>query len=112
MGMPSAAAALDVASSPSECASRCIAMGATRTGHAIFLPAGGHASCIDFLHFDPLAADVSVSWLRQEGLIIKLEKRSTLSQRVLCCLWIAMFNSHSNSTTELRARPEVSHQEG
>ena len=58
MGMPSAAAALDVASSPSGCASRCIAMGATSTGHAIFLPARwARASGVNVSPPDPLAAD-------------------------------------------------------
>ena len=40
MGIPSAAAALAVASSPSGCASFCIAMGAISTGYAISRPAG------------------------------------------------------------------------
>ena len=38
MGMPSAAAAREVASSPSGCAILCIAMGATSSGNAISLP--------------------------------------------------------------------------
>ena len=42
MQMPSHAAALVTASSPSGCAIHCIAMGATSTGYASLLPAPSH----------------------------------------------------------------------